>query len=124
MARASSPPLSSALALRGEETGGFTTVDLLQLDLFTGEGELFKLDLHCIRFFRVCQAFPRSAGSFWVRRSTRMTRAVRSSVASFRSRVTSSRARSLKKASPKENNKPAVEKTAVFHSPKGRVIYV
>ena len=34
---------SSALALRGEETGGFTTVDLLQLDLFTGEGELFKL---------------------------------------------------------------------------------
>ena len=35
--------LSSALALRGEETGGFTTVDLLQLDLFTGEGELFKL---------------------------------------------------------------------------------
>ena len=35
--------LSSALALRGEETGGFTTVDLFQLDLFTGEGELFKL---------------------------------------------------------------------------------
>ena len=35
--------LASALALRGEETGGFTTVDLLQLDLFTGEGELFKL---------------------------------------------------------------------------------
>ena len=35
--------LSSALALRGEETGGFTTVDLLQIDLFTGEGELFKL---------------------------------------------------------------------------------
>jgi len=35
--------LSSALALRGEETGGFTTVDLLQLDLFSGEGELFKL---------------------------------------------------------------------------------
>ena len=35
--------LSSALALRGEETGGFTTVDLLQLDLFTGEGELYKL---------------------------------------------------------------------------------
>ena len=35
--------LSSALALRGEETGGFTTVDLLQVDLFTGEGELFKL---------------------------------------------------------------------------------
>ena len=35
--------LASALALRGEDTGGFTTVDLLQIDLFTGEGELFKL---------------------------------------------------------------------------------
>lgn len=35
--------LSSALALRGEDNGGFTTVDLLQIDLFTGEGELFKL---------------------------------------------------------------------------------
>ena len=35
--------LSSALALRGEEAGGFTTVDLLELDLFTGEGELYKL---------------------------------------------------------------------------------
>ena len=35
--------LSSALALRGEETGGFTTVDLLQVDLFTGDGQLFKL---------------------------------------------------------------------------------
>jgi len=35
--------LSSALALRGEETGGFTTVDLLQIDLFTGDGELYKL---------------------------------------------------------------------------------
>lgn len=35
--------LASALALRGEENGGFTTVDLLQVDLFTGEGELFKL---------------------------------------------------------------------------------
>jgi len=35
--------LSSALALRGEDTGGFTTVDLLQVDLFTGGGELFKL---------------------------------------------------------------------------------
>jgi len=35
--------LTAALALRGEETGGFTTVDLLQVDLFTGEGELFKL---------------------------------------------------------------------------------
>lgn len=35
--------LSSALALRGEEAGGFTTVDLLQIDLFTGEGALYKL---------------------------------------------------------------------------------
>jgi stage II sporulation protein E len=35
--------LSSALALRGEQTGGFTTVDLLQVDLFSGDGELFKL---------------------------------------------------------------------------------
>lgn len=35
--------LSSALALRGEDTGGFTTVDLFQIDLFSGEGELFKL---------------------------------------------------------------------------------
>lgn len=35
--------LSSALALRGEDTGGFTTVDLLQIDLFSGEGELYKL---------------------------------------------------------------------------------
>ena len=35
--------LVSALALRGEETGGFTTVDLLEIDLFTGEGVLYKL---------------------------------------------------------------------------------
>ncbi|MCI9157099.1 MAG: SpoIIE family protein phosphatase [Lawsonibacter sp.] len=42
-ARRALATLSSALALRGEETGGFTTVDLLQLDLFTGEGELYKL---------------------------------------------------------------------------------
>lgn len=35
--------LTSALALRGEETGGFTTVDLLEVDLFTGEGMLYKL---------------------------------------------------------------------------------
>ena len=35
--------LASALALRGEETGGFTTVDLLEIDLFTGEGYLYKL---------------------------------------------------------------------------------
>ncbi len=42
-ARRALTTLSSALALRGEETGGFTTVDLFQLDLFTGEGELYKL---------------------------------------------------------------------------------
>ncbi len=35
--------LNSALALRGEEQGGFTTVDLLQVDLFTGEGSIYKL---------------------------------------------------------------------------------
>ena len=35
--------LTSALALRGEETGGFTTVDLLEIDLFTGEGYLYKI---------------------------------------------------------------------------------
>ena len=35
--------LSSALALRGEEAGGFTTIDLLQVDLFSGDGVVFKL---------------------------------------------------------------------------------
>ena len=35
--------LSSALALRGEEMGGFTTVDLLEVDLFTGESVLYKM---------------------------------------------------------------------------------
>ena len=35
--------LSSALALRGEDTGGFTTVDLLEVDLFQGDCRLFKL---------------------------------------------------------------------------------
>ena len=34
--------ISAALALRGEEELGFTTVDLLRLDLFTGEGEIYK----------------------------------------------------------------------------------
>lgn len=34
--------LNSALALRGEAGGGFTTVDLCRLDLFTGEGTLYK----------------------------------------------------------------------------------
>ena len=35
--------LSSALAVRGEEEGGFTTVDLLQVDLFSGEAFIYKL---------------------------------------------------------------------------------
>ena len=34
--------LNGALALRGEEQGGFTTIDLLRLDLFTGKGALYK----------------------------------------------------------------------------------
>jgi len=34
--------LNSALALRGETEGGFTTIDLLEIDLFTGESALFK----------------------------------------------------------------------------------
>ncbi len=34
--------LNSALALRNEEEGGFTTVDLLRVDLFTGEAALYK----------------------------------------------------------------------------------
>ncbi|MBU5435155.1 SpoIIE family protein phosphatase [Pseudoflavonifractor sp. MSJ-37] len=46
--RAGVPPeealrtLSGALALRGEETGGFTTIDLLRLDLFTGAAAVYK----------------------------------------------------------------------------------
>ncbi len=35
--------VGEALALRGEEEGGFTTVDLLRLDLFTGKGAVCKL---------------------------------------------------------------------------------
>lgn len=35
--------LSAALALREERDGGFTTVDLFQLDLFTGEAGFYKL---------------------------------------------------------------------------------
>lgn len=34
--------LNSALSLRGEEEGGFTTVDLLQMDLFTGQAAIYK----------------------------------------------------------------------------------
>ncbi len=47
--RAGLPPedalrtVGEALALRGEEEGGFTTVDLLRLDLFTGKGAVYKL---------------------------------------------------------------------------------
>ena len=35
--------VGEALALRGEEEGGFTTVDLLQIDLFSGSGAVYKL---------------------------------------------------------------------------------
>ena len=35
--------LNSALALRGDEECGFTTVDLLRLDLYTGAGTVYKL---------------------------------------------------------------------------------
>lgn len=35
--------VGEALALRGEEQGGFTTVDLLQIDLFSGAGGVYKL---------------------------------------------------------------------------------
>ena len=35
--------VGEALALRGENQGGFTTVDLLQLDLYTGRGSVYKL---------------------------------------------------------------------------------
>ena len=35
--------VNSALALRNEESGAFTTVDLLRLDLYTGSGEVCKL---------------------------------------------------------------------------------
>lgn len=35
--------LNSALALRCEEEGGFTTIDLLRLDLYTGETGFYKL---------------------------------------------------------------------------------
>ena len=34
--------LNTALALREEELGAFTTIDLLQLNLYTGDGILFK----------------------------------------------------------------------------------
>lgn len=35
--------VGEALALRGEEQGGFAAVDLLRLDLFTGAGAVYKL---------------------------------------------------------------------------------
>ena len=34
--------LNGALALRGESVAGFTTIDLLQVDLFTGEAAVYK----------------------------------------------------------------------------------
>lgn len=34
--------LNGALVLRGEEKGGFTTIDLLRVDLFTGEATVYK----------------------------------------------------------------------------------
>lgn len=34
--------LNGALALRGEQEGGFSTIDLLELDLFSGAGSLYK----------------------------------------------------------------------------------
>lgn len=34
--------LNGALALRGEEKGGFTTIDLLRVDLFTGAATVYK----------------------------------------------------------------------------------
>lgn len=46
--RAGVPPetalktLNSALSLRGEEVVGFTTIDLLRVDLFTGEAGIYK----------------------------------------------------------------------------------
>lgn len=52
--------LNGALALRGEETGGFTTIDLLRLDLFTGKGALYK--------FGAAPTYLRSGGQ--VRRLT------------------------------------------------------
>lgn len=35
--------VGEALALRGEEQGGFTTVDLLQVDLYSGKSTVYKL---------------------------------------------------------------------------------
>ena len=42
-AQAALRTVNSALALKNEENGAFTTVDLLRLDLFTGTGEVCKL---------------------------------------------------------------------------------
>lgn len=41
--RAALRTVNSALALRNEESGAFTTVDLLRVDLYTGQGEICKL---------------------------------------------------------------------------------
>ena len=51
--------LSSALALRGEDEIGFTTIDLLRVDLFTGEGDIYKY----ARLPAMSKKGPPSAGS-------------------------------------------------------------
>ena len=54
--------LASALALRGEEMGGFTTVDLLEVDLFTGESVLYKMGA-APTYIRQGESVRRLAGS-------------------------------------------------------------
>lgn len=54
--------LNSALALKGEEDGGFTTVDLLEMDLFTGECAVFKFGA-APTYIRKGAAVQRIAGS-------------------------------------------------------------
>lgn len=41
--RAALTTINSALVLQGEESGGFTTLDFLRLDLYTGNAEFYKL---------------------------------------------------------------------------------
>lgn len=54
--------VNSALALRNEDNGAFTTVDLLRLDLYTGVGELCKLGA-APTYFRRKGAVSRVGGS-------------------------------------------------------------
>lgn len=54
--------LSSALALRGEEECGFTTVDLLELDLISGEATLYKYGA-APSYFKRGQEIKRIIGS-------------------------------------------------------------